>query len=54
MNAGIQRTRTLELCGQRPSQHSIGARQQLQMQIRLLGDLGAQRVDHHQPAAGTL
>ena len=39
MNAVIQRTRPLQLRGERPGEQHIGAGQQLQMQIRLLGDL---------------
>ena len=33
---------------QRPRQQNVGSGQRCQMQVGLLGDLGAQRIDHHQ------
>src|SRR5208282_3153718 len=50
----IQRSRPLELGGDGPGEQDIGAGQQLQMQIRLLGDLCAKRVDDDQLAAPAL
>ncbi len=47
----VQRADPFQLGRQRPGQQHVGAGQQRQVQIRLLGDLGAQRIDHHQPAA---
>ena len=48
----IEGTAALEIGGHRPRQHHVGAGAQGQVQIGLLGDLGAARIDHHQLAAG--
>jgi len=50
----VKRTQSLELRGDGPGEQRVGAGQQLQMQIRLLGNLRAQRVDDHQLAARAL
>ena len=48
----VERAAPLELGGQRPAQHDVGAGPQRQVQVGLLGDLDAARVDHDQLAAG--
>ena len=51
MNASVEGAPPLQLGRQRPRQHHVGAGQERQVQIGLLGDLGAQGIDHHEPAA---
>ena len=51
MNGFVERAEPFQLRGERPCQQYVGAGQQLQVQIGLLGDLGAQRIDDNQPAA---
>jgi hypothetical protein len=43
-----------QLRSHRPRQRRVGAGQYLQMEVRLRGDLGAQRVDDRQPGAPAL
>src|SRR6266446_8710860 len=50
----VEQTQSLELSGDGPGEQRVGAGQQLQMQIGLLGDLRAQWVDDHQLAARAL
>ena len=47
----VERAQAFQFRGQRPGEQHIGAGQRRQMQVGLLGDLGAQRIDHDQPAA---
>ena len=48
----VERAHSLELDGNGPGEQNVGAGPQLQMEIRLPGNLGAQRVDDDEPAAG--
>ena len=47
----VMRAQPFQLGGKREGEHDVGAGQQCEMQIGLLGDLGPQRVDHDKTAA---
>ena len=47
----VVRAKLVQLDRKRQSEQHVGAGSRCQMQVRLLGDLAAQRIDHHQPAA---
>ncbi|MFN9938655.1 MAG: hypothetical protein ACK56I_04195, partial [bacterium] len=49
--ARIMRAEIAQRIGQREAQHHVGSGMELDMQIGLLGDLRAQRIDDGKPAA---